>query len=67
MVVDVFETGFHLYRCRRNAESGDIDPPARMEVMSAFYLAPKEFEQWRWRFPDQQRLLQERLESEPWD
>ena len=56
-LLDVFDTGFHLYRCERFEDSGVVDPPERFEVRAAFYLAPDEFEQWEWRFPGQQQVL----------
>ena len=56
-LLDVFDTGFHLYRCERFEDSGVVDPPERFEVRAAFYLAPDEFEQWEWRFHGQQQVL----------
>lgn len=56
-LVDVFDTGFHLYRCERIPASGEIDPPQRFEIRSAFYLAPDEFDAWDWRFPGQELVL----------
>lgn len=61
-LLEVFDTGFHLYRCERIPGSGDIDPPARFEVRGAFYLPPAEFEAWNWRFAGQQEVLRELLE-----
>jgi 8-oxo-dGTP pyrophosphatase MutT (NUDIX family) len=52
-----FATGFHLYECQRNADSGEIDPPPRLEVRQAFYLHVDEFDQWEWRYPGQEELL----------
>ena len=54
----IFDTGFHLYRCEHHAQSGVLDPPPRLEVRSAFYLAPAEFGAWEWRFPGQERELE---------
>ena len=58
-LLDVFDTGFHLYRCERLSASGDIDPPIRFEVRGAFYLPPEEFDNWEWRFPGQQAILRD--------
>ncbi len=58
-LLDVFDTGFHLYRCRHHEGSGEIDPPIRLEVRDAFYLAPSDFDRWDWRFPGQEQLLHE--------
>lgn len=52
-----FATGFHLYECQRDANSGAIDPPPRLEVRQAFYLPVDEFDQWQWRYPEQKVLL----------
>jgi len=52
-----FTTGFYLYECQRNADSGKIDPPPRLEVRQAFYLHVDEFEQWEWRYPEQEEIL----------
>lgn len=63
-LLDVFDTGFHLYSCNHHATSGNIDPPNRLEVRDAFYLAPTDFDRWEWRFPGQQediRRLVDRL------
>lgn len=57
----VFDTGFHLYRCERDAASGEIDPPPRFEVRGAFYLPAERFGRYEWRYPDQQILLQQML------
>lgn len=56
-LVRVFDTGFHLYRCQRDANSGEIDPPPRLEVRDAFYLASEQFSDWDWRFAEQEQLL----------
>jgi len=60
-LVDVFETGFHLYYCAHHENSGKIDPPPRMEVRRAFYLPLAEFDQWSWRFPGQEQILSSHL------
>ena len=52
-----FDTGFHLYECQRNANSGEIGPPPRLEIRRAFYLHVDEFDQWKWRYPGQDELL----------
>ena len=54
----VFDTGFHLYRCEHHENSGVIDPPPRLEVREAFYLAPADFARWEWRFPGQEKDLE---------
>lgn len=63
-LLDVFDTGFHLYSCEHHAESGAIDPPPRLEVRDAFYLAPGDFENWEWRFPGQERVLHSLVDAE---
>lgn len=60
-LLDVFDTGFHLYRCDRDDQSGVIDPPPRYEVRAAFYLAADQFGAYEWRFEEQRDLLQGRL------
>jgi 8-oxo-dGTP diphosphatase len=57
----VFETGFHLYHCEFDAFSGEIDPPLRFEVRSAFYLPAEQFENYAWRFDNQRELLKAML------
>jgi 8-oxo-dGTP pyrophosphatase MutT (NUDIX family) len=63
-LLDVFDTGFHLYRCEHHAQSGEIDPPPRLEVKNAFYLSPAEFGLWEWRFPGQDVVLRRLAEAE---
>mgnify|MGYP001818581015 FL=1 len=58
-----FATGFHLYECQRDTNSGAIDPPPRLEVRQAFYLHVDEFDQWQWRYPEQAALLHQLMES----
>ena len=58
-----FATGFHLYECQRDTNSGAIDPPPRLEVRQAFYLHVDEFDQWQWRYPEQAALLHPLMES----
>ena len=60
-LLEVFDTGFHLYRCERDAASGEIDPPPRFEVRAAFYLPAERFVHYEWRYPDQQLLMREML------
>jgi 8-oxo-dGTP diphosphatase len=60
-LMDVFDTGFHLYRCERDSGSGVIDPPPRLEVRTAFYLAADQFETYEWRFEEQRDLLKNLL------
>ncbi|MEP6161469.1 MAG: NUDIX hydrolase [Halieaceae bacterium] len=55
--IATFDTGFILYRCERDESSGEIDPPPRIEVRQAFYLAADEFDAWQWRYPGQARIL----------
>jgi 8-oxo-dGTP pyrophosphatase MutT (NUDIX family) len=55
----VFSTGFYVYRCEFSAESGDIDPPSRMEVRRALYLSPERFDDYEWRFAGQVEILRE--------
>jgi 8-oxo-dGTP diphosphatase len=58
-----FATGFHLYECQRDADSGQIVPATRLEVRQAFYLHVDEFDQWEWRYPGQENLLRKLMES----
>ena len=60
-LLQVFATGFHLYRCERDTSSGQIDPPVRFEVRAAFYLPAVGFDRYEWRFPEQQLLLKNML------
>jgi 8-oxo-dGTP diphosphatase len=60
-LMQVFDTGFHLYRCERDSHSGVIDPPPRLEVRAAFYLAADQFETYAWRFEEQRDLLKNLL------
>ena len=60
-LMQVFDTGFHLYRCERDGLSAEIDPPPRFEIRAAFYLPADRFDDYDWRFPDQQVLLQSLL------
>jgi 8-oxo-dGTP diphosphatase len=58
-----FTTGFHLYQCQRDADSGEIGPPQRLEIRQAFYLHVNEFDQWEWRYPEQEDFLRKLVES----
>jgi len=58
-----FATGFQVYRCERDADSGEIDPPLRLEIKQAFYLPLVEFDNWQWRFPGQEKLLHELISA----
>jgi 8-oxo-dGTP pyrophosphatase MutT (NUDIX family) len=60
-LLHVFDTGFHLYRCERDATSGQINPPPRFEVRGAFYLSADRFDAYAWRFPEQQLLFRKLL------
>jgi 8-oxo-dGTP pyrophosphatase MutT (NUDIX family) len=63
-LLQVFDTGFHLYRCEHRPYSGEIRPPSRFEKHSAFYVAEDEFDDHEWRFPGQEvhlRALSERM------
>jgi len=60
-LMQVFNTGFHLYRCERDALSGEIDPPVRFEVRAAFYLPADRFHTYDWRYEDQRELLKKLL------
>ncbi|NND66978.1 MAG: NUDIX hydrolase [Halioglobus sp.] len=60
----VFATGFYVYRCDRDANSGKIAPPPwRREVRDAFYLAPEQFGDHEWRFPEQVDQVLQLLEN----
>ena len=61
--VATLATGFHLYECQRDAQSGEIDPPPRLEVRRAFYLHVDDFDQWQWRYPGQEDLLRNLIKS----
>ncbi len=59
----VMDTGFHLYQCTFTANSGEIDPPPRLEVRRAYLLAPSTFKDQDWRFPGEEEQLQKLAES----
>lgn len=56
-------TGFHLYECQRDTDSGAISPRPGLEVRQAFYLHVDEFDQWDWRYPGQGDLLRKLIIS----
>ena len=56
-LIAVFDTGFHLYSCRRTEQSGVIDPPMDYEVRAVFYLPPDQFDKHEWRFHSHKELL----------
>jgi 8-oxo-dGTP diphosphatase len=58
-LLKVMDTGFHLYHCSFKADSGDIDPPPRLEVRRAYLLAPEKFKDQNWRFSGQDTALVE--------
>ena len=64
-LIQVFDTGFHLYRCNIDSQSGTIYPPLRLEVQAAFYLPAHRFRSYDWRFEDQRDLLQDLLADTP--
>jgi len=60
-LLEVFDTGFHLYRCEHDALSGVIDPPLRFEVRAVRYLSADQFHTYEWRFKEQQQTLKNLL------
>ena len=62
-LLQVFHTGFHLYRCERSALSGDIKPHQRFEVRDAFYLPVDQFDRYDWRYEEQQALMKTLLKD----
>jgi 8-oxo-dGTP diphosphatase len=60
----VMDTGFHLYRCSFHANSGEIDPPRRLEISRAFMLHHQDFDRYQWRYPEQVRQLKELLRAQ---
>lgn len=62
-LVRVFDNGFHLFRCDYDANSGRIDPPFRLEIKRAFWLAPEAFGQYHWRFPGQEKWLAQQIQQ----
>ncbi|MFT5578373.1 MAG: 8-oxo-dGTP diphosphatase [Paraglaciecola psychrophila] len=55
----VFDTGFHLYRCQLATTEATIDPPMRLEVRRAWFLPLPQFSEFEWRYPYQQALMDE--------
>jgi len=53
----VFDTGFHLYRCRLLSPEATIDPPPRLEIRRAWFLPLAQFSDFEWRYPYQQALM----------
>lgn len=64
-LVRVFQNGFHLFNCQLHQQSGDINPPMRLEIKRAFWLAPDNFQQHQWRFPGQEKWLAEWIKNNP--
>jgi 8-oxo-dGTP diphosphatase len=60
-LLEVFDTGFHLYHCEHDALSGVIDPPLRFEVRAALYLSADQFHTYDWRFKEQKGTLKRLL------
>jgi 8-oxo-dGTP pyrophosphatase MutT (NUDIX family) len=58
-LVRVFENGFHLYHCTLPDTSGEINPPLRFEIQQALWLAPENFDDYPWRFPNEQQWLEQ--------
>lgn len=58
-----FATGFLLYNCERDGASGEIDQLPGMEVRQVFYLHPDDFDQWDWRYPGQEQVLRDLINS----
>jgi 8-oxo-dGTP diphosphatase len=63
-LLQVFDTGFHLYRCEATGTPGAIDPPVRFEVRDVLYLGADRFADYQWRFEEQRELLREMLSKE---
>lgn len=60
-LVAVFDNGFHLFNCTLHEGSGEVDPPLRFEVQEAFWLAPEDFQQHQWRYPEQAESMARRI------
>lgn len=57
-LLDVFDTGFHLYYCEIHVGSGLIDPPGAVsEVRRGFWLPMEEFDDVHWLYPGQGERL----------
>lgn len=57
VLVDTFDTGFHLYECSLSDPSSIIDPPLRIELRDVFWLSRKNFSDHSWRYPYQENLF----------
>lgn len=62
-LLTVMDTGFHLYHCKFTVNSGEINPPPRLEVRRAYLLAPDRFKDQDWRFPGEEDQLIKLAES----
>ncbi len=63
-LVRVFDNGFHLYRCRWQGPQSETSPPFVLEIEKAFWITAEQFDQFRWRFPEQAQWLKQLLESD---
>ncbi len=57
-----FGNGFRLYRCYPVGDI-EIDVQRRIEIGSAAFYAPSDFEQLQWRFPGQAAILIEAIQQ----
>jgi 8-oxo-dGTP diphosphatase len=65
-LVRTFDNGFHLYQCMVTTETSidtAMTPPFRLEIRQALWLNPAQFDQFEWRFPDQQQWLADWIEA----
>jgi len=60
----VFDTGFHLFRCRLASPKATINPPPRLEVRRAWFLPLAQFSKFEWRYPYQQALMADWVRKE---
>lgn len=58
-----FDTGFRLYQCHVEANTGAIDPPDRLEVRRAYWLPVVGMGEVEWRFPRQGEQLRALIQS----
>ncbi len=61
-LVRSFDNGFQLYQCNATTETSiqtELTPPFRLEIRQALWLPPTQFDQFEWRFPEQQQWLAE--------
>ena len=58
----VWSNGFVLFRCEPGKQ-GPAKPAVRrpLEIKKVLWLAPEEFENYSWRFPEQMRWLKQWL------